>query len=337
MRAFKFNVPTMHVAPPSSFADYLSQQSYDPFALSLQGMSLMEVVKAYGEYKRRVNPSYYQAMSSLTHNLAAVEQSYGIELQTYQVTGMFWSYFLPFCETRGLKDTTIHKISKQLCMVLTWAAKYGAVVAPSYSDFKLRPSKPTAIALSAEDVNRITYFDIERYYAKSRKSDREKMGRVRDMFVLSCNLFQRYSDMVRIEPSCFDRNLFKITSQKTGIQAIVDIDKYAISPKTVYRLVDKYGGYAPYTAHISNYDRHLKMLMRDIGFTEEIRTESRIDGKVVSTNIPKWQMISSHTARRTAITVNVVKGVNMHSIKRCSGHASLDILDRYIKDEEGSC
>ena len=337
MRAFKFNVPTMRVAPPSSFADYLSQQNYDPFALSLQGMSLMEVVKAYGEYKRRVNPSYYQAMSSLTHNLAAVEQSYGIELQTYQVTGMFWTYFLPFCENRGLKDTTIHKISKQLTMVLTWAAKYGAVVAPSYSDFKLRPSKPTAIALSAEDVNRITYFDIDRFYSKSRKSDREKMNRVRDMFVLSCNLFQRYSDMVRIEPSCFDRNLFKITSQKTGIQAIVDIDKYAISPKTVYRLVDKYGGYAPYTAHISNYDRHLKMLMRDIGFTEEIRTESRIDGKVVSTNIPRWQLVSSHTARRTAITVNVVRGVNMHSIKRCSGHASLDILDRYIKDEEGSC
>jgi integrase len=44
-------------------------------------------------------------------------------------------------------------------------------------------------------------------------------------------------------------------------------------------------------------------------------------------------MISSHTARRTAITVNVRRGHNVHDLKRCSGHTDLRIFDNYVKDE----
>jgi hypothetical protein len=44
-------------------------------------------------------------------------------------------------------------------------------------------------------------------------------------------------------------------------------------------------------------------------------------------------MISSHTARRTAITVGVVRGFNLHSLKKCSGHTDLKNFDRYVRDE----
>ena len=46
------------------------------------------------------------------------------------------------------------------------------------------------------------------------------------MFVLLCNLGQRYSDIRRISPENFERNLFRIIQQKTGNKAVVDIDRY---------------------------------------------------------------------------------------------------------------
>ena len=139
--------------------------------------------------------------------------------------------------------------------------------------------------------------------------------------------------MVRIDASCFDRNIFRIVQQKTGNVATVNIDKYSVDAKTTYRLLEKYNYQAPYKASIGNYNEKLHILMRDIGFTESIRIEEKRGGKLVVENVPKWKMITSHTARRTAITIGVLRGKNVHKLKRCSGHTDLRVFDHYVKGE----
>ncbi len=139
--------------------------------------------------------------------------------------------------------------------------------------------------------------------------------------------------MRRITPECFSRNTFTITQQKTGNVAVVNIDKFAIDAKTTYRILEKYGYKAPYTGEVGRYNHSLHTLMRDIGFTDLIRVEERVNGKLVTTTIPRWKKISSHCSRRTAITIGVLRGHNIHSLKRCSGHSNLDTFDRYIIDE----
>lgn len=179
------------------------------------------------------------------------------------------------------------------------------------------------------------YFDVDTFYRDRRREYRETMRRVRDMFVLSCNLFQRHSDMVRIGPECFERNIFRIVQQKTGNVAVVDIDRFSIEPKTTYRILKDYGCRAPYRADIGNYNGHLHNLMKDIGLDDPVRVEERTaDGRMVSESVPKWQLISSHTARRTAITVNVLRGRNVHDLKRCSGHSDLRVFDNYVRDDK---
>ena len=58
--------------------------------------------------------------------------------------------------------------------------------------------------------------------AKLRKNKIETLEKVRDMFVLGCNLGQRYSDLVRINPENF-RNQ-RIVQQKTGNKCFVPIN-----------------------------------------------------------------------------------------------------------------
>lgn len=317
----------------SDFLAYLEQSLRNPFVLDLKGRTLMEVIGACVKAKSRIHPNYAASISCLTYNLRLLEEQFHVILLPIHVTDIFWGYFIAFCQERGLRNSTIETICGQLRSILNWASKYNATVSPTYGDYNIHRTGNQQIALTADDVSRIAYFDIQRYYAKRRPDYRQTMERVRDMFVLSCALFQRHSDMVRINASCFDRNIFKIIQQKTGNLAVVNIDKYAIEPKTTYRILEKYNHEAPYKATIGNYNNYLHILMCDIGFNEIVRIEERRNGILITEEIPKWKLISSHTARRTAITVNVLRGYNVHDLKRCSGHTDLRIFDNYVRDE----
>lgn len=317
----------------SDFRTYLEQSLRDPFSINLSGCNLMEVIRACSRAKSRQHPNYSKSVGGLIYNLNLLEEQYRITLQPLQITDIFWSYFIAFCQDRGLKASSITTMCNRLKSILNWATRYNVSVSPTYSDFSIPKVRNQEIALTADEVSRIAYFDIDRFYADKRRDFRQTMHRVRDMFVLSCNLFQRHSDMIRIQPSCFERNIFKITQQKTGNLATVNIDRYSIDAATTYRILEKYEYTAPYTANIRNYNRKLHELMKDIGFTDEVRVEERVDGQLVVKNIPKYQLISSHTARRTAITINVLRGHNIHSLRQCSGHSDIRIFDGYVRDE----
>ena len=316
------------------FREYLERSLRDPFTIDLSGRTLREVIGACIRAKTKMHPNYGKQVGCLVHNLRTLEEQYRMDLYPVQITDIFWGYFIDFCGRRGLRQSSILVMCNQLRSVLNWAVKYNAKVSPTYGDFKMRKPRGNEIALTADEVSRVSYFDVDGFYRGRRSDYRETMRRVRDMFVLSCNLYQRHSDMVRIGPECFERNIFRITQQKTGSVAVVDIDKYAVEPKTTYRILDAYGCLAPYPADIGNYNGHLHELMKDIGFTETVRIEERgVDGRLVSENIPKWKLISSHTARRTAITIGVIRGRNVHELRRCSGHSDLRVFDNYVRDD----
>ena len=61
--------------------------------------------------------------------------------------------------------------------------------------------------------------------------------------------------------------------------------RYAIVPKLTYSLLKKYGYRSPYTSSVSNYDRYLHSLLREIGeeFNDTVITEVKVGG-VVSRN-----------------------------------------------------
>jgi len=336
MAALKLAVPYGGQKCPddmSGFRDYLSKSIQDPFVLNLQDYTLVEVILEGANARSRLHPKYRENIGGLLHNIRELEKQFGTTLYPVQVTDIFHGYFIAYCRKKGLKDSTITVMCHQLRSLLSWAAKYNATVSPTFTDFCIPKARVQEIALSADDVSRITYFDIDRYYQGRRKDHRRTMRQVRDMFVLSCNLYQRHSDMVRIAPANFNRNKFSIKQQKTGVIATVDIDRFSIEPKTTYKILDEYGFTAPYTASIGNYNWYLHQLMRDIGFTETVRIEEYDQGVMTATDVPKWEMISSHTARRTAITIGVDRGLNIHELRKCSGHSNLKNFDLYIRDE----
>ena len=67
------------------------------------------------------------------------------------------------------------------------------------------------------------------------------------------------------------------------------------------------------------------------GFDETIQVDKFYGSKKVSKDVPKWKMITSHTARRTFITLSLNKGVPEYLIMQVTGIKSLKTLQGYIR------
>lgn len=311
------------------FSSYLAKPQV--FVLDLSKASLLEVIDEMCRVKDVLAPRTTKQHSCLKNQLRGIERAFNCVLMPNQVTDVFWSYFVSYmANVSHLAISTIKTCCSQLRTALTWASRYNCKIAPSYDLVQLPKYCHEQIALTPDEVSHIYHFDISTI--DRRKQYLRNMERVKDHFVLSCSLGQRFSDMVRIDKSCFERNVFSIMQLKTGAKCRVDIDKMSMDANTTYKILEKYGYKAPIQGDISAYDRYIKQLLEYIGseFNEEVKRETKVNGVIETKKYPKYKLVSSHTARRTFATNNVLRGYPEADIRRATGHKTSDAFAKYL-------
>lgn len=311
-----------------AFFSYLNNSQDSVFSLDLSNATVLEVIDELIKMKSKLSPRYGKGFVSLKNNLRIIQEQFNCVIMPHQITDVFWHHFVPFLIQRGLALSSIKTMCSQLRSTLEWGARHKAQIAPTFDLIKLPSYCHQQIALTPDEVSHIYHFDISTI--DRRPQHLRKLEIVRDMFVLSCNLGQRFSDMVRIDKDCFDRNYFSIVQQKTGNHAKVDIDRFSIDSATTYKILEKYDYNAPLTTDISCYDKYLKELVQYVGLNETIKRETKVNGYIQTKTYPKWKLIGSHTARRTFATVNVLRGYRIAEIRRATGHKSETAFEKYI-------
>lgn len=330
----------------NSFRDYLVYSKNNVFALDLSGSSVIECIKKMCEIKSQAHPKIVLSYNLLVNKLEMVEGLTGCIIYPSMISSVFWNHFIPFLVSQGLKYSTIGFLKSNLIAVLNWSSKYGVRLNPSYNEVDLPSYVPSKISLTPDEISHIYHYKIglnkaysfrlkkEVYYSKNKI---RTLDRVRDMFVLGCNLGQRYSDLVRIGPGNFRNGQFSIIQQKTGNRCVLDINTMAIESKVVWEILEKYGYYAPYTGDINNFNTYLHELLFNIGegFLEEVNIDNKINGVIMRETKRKYQLISSHSARRSFATINTIRNTPRSRILRATGHSSEKAFNRYIcYDEE---
>lgn len=196
-----------------AFADFLAKPQ--KFDLDLSKASINEVIESLISFRMILNPKVYKQYSCLRNQLKEVQKRFHCTIMPNQITDIFWSHFVAYqINVGGLALSSIKTNCSQLKSALSWAARHNCQVAPTYDFVKLPQYTHNALALTPDEVSHIYHFDIGNL--DKRPQYKRTLERIRDMFVLSCNLGCRYSDMIRIDRSCFDRNQFQIVQQKTG-------------------------------------------------------------------------------------------------------------------------
>ena len=298
------------------------------FAMDLSNASVIEIIDAYTDFKRRRN-SHYSA-PSIRSIIAKMEREMGQDVYPSDVTDFFYSTFIQWLCDTGHRYSTIRSYCDQLRCLLFWASKHGCKLTRTYDQYKVPAYFKSRLALTQDEISHIAHFNVRLLDMNPQKI--RTLERVRDTFVLCCNLGQRYSDIIRIGPENFQRNFFRTLQQKTGAKAIVDIDRYSILPEYTYHLLERYDYHSPYKSTCSNFNRYLHELLQIIGdeFTETITSETKVDGKMHREAVPKWQLCTSHTGRRSFITFNVLRCPTEAEVRKCSGHTTGRSFEKYI-------
>ena len=330
----------------NGFREYLASSIGNMFALDLTNCTVIECIDKMCEIKSRSLPKIKQDYRMLVNKLRSIEQQFGCTIMPAMISSVFWNHFVPFLEDQKLKYSTIGHIKTNLITVLNWSSKYGVKLNPSYAEVDIPNYIPSKISLTPDEISHIYHFKIgkeetynfrQKKVQKLRKNKIETLERVRDMFVLGCNLGQRYSDLVRISPENFRNGQFSIVQQKTGNKCFVPINSLSIDARITFAILEKYNYHAPYVGDINNYNTYLHELLHHIGedFMDEVHIDNKINGVITRETKRRYQLISSHSARRSFATINTLRNIPRSKILRATGHSSEKAFVRYIcYDEE---
>lgn len=226
--------------------------------------------------------------------------------------------YATFCyQTRQINDNTINKHYSYIKTFVIWAYKKGLHDIRDYSDFKHRTYEPDNIALTKDHV-------LEIY---NHKFKNERLQKVIDVFLIGCFTGQRFSDFSVFDKDDYINGRIEKRQQKTKHKVVIPVD----SNKKLKTLLFKYDFNLP---KISNqkFNPYLREALEEIkSFDHNVKKTSYNIGKATVSVLKLYEMVSSHTARRTFVTITLEEGWTYKEVMRISGITDYRTLLKYDK------
>ena len=181
--------------------------------------------------------------------------------------------------------------------------------------------KPTKVTLELDELEHLRDYEF----------DNEKYRKVRDAFIFMCATSFRYGDLITFSKAHVNGKYIV----KTAVKTIKNKAEYTIPiTTTIEKLMKKYNyNFKFYTQQ--PFNRYLKDLLREYSedtgrLKDVVRIKNIILGKETWEEKKKWDCISSHTGRRTFITLAIEKPISHNKIINMTAHLRVTTLNQYI-------
>ena len=155
-----------------------------------------------------------------------------------------------------------------------------------YQDFKTKREDPDTVYLTKDEVERL--WEYEPKFELEQKA--------RDLFLLGVYSCARFSDYSRLSTDMIHDGVIRFTQVKTASSVMVPA-----SPRLL-AILERYGGDAPRLAQ-QHLNEWIKRVCEAVGIKELVEVTSFNGVKHTTIRVPKYKLVSSHTARRTGITL----------------------------------
>lgn len=284
-------------------------------------MYFSDFIHEVAEKKSRRKSAHYSACyDAIIRHINKFSQLYDCDIFTNSVTEEFFEDFIIYLENCGLRHNTIVGYILKMQSMIRKASQYNYAVDATYDMIDLREEPAFAVFLSMNEITRI-------YYYKFEKQDRRRAKeRIRDLFVVGCLTALRYSDYSTLSAVNLQNRYIVKRTKKTNVDVKVPAHDY------VKEIFEKYNGQIPNGLCIQYFNKYLKLVMREIGLNDKITYSYTEGGKLKTVTREKWELISSHTARRSAATNMYLTGrMKTFEIMKLTGHRSEQNFFRYIR------
>ncbi|MBD5356840.1 MAG: tyrosine-type recombinase/integrase [Bacteroides sp.] len=246
-----------------------------------------------------------------------------IEFETFTEHGL--NRYLVFLSTKlKMLNSTVDNQISFLKWFLRWSYEKNYHKVNDYQSFRprLKNTQKKIIFLTQEEVAAITNLTIP--------ATKQYLERVRDVLLFCCYTGLRYSDVANLRRSDVKENHIEITTVKTSDSLVIELNRHSRAIIEKYSDVNFKGDKV--LPVISN--QKMNEYVKELGELAEINTPIRITQYIgndrIDTIYPKYELLSTHTGRKTFICTALALGIPPHVVMKWTGHSDYKAMKPYI-------
>ncbi len=289
----------------STFIDYVND-----FVLKAPNM----VIKKSG---KKLDPKTITKYELTQKYIIEFTKKYNSKLPLYAVDYSFYEGFYEFLtNNKKFATNNVGKHIDTLKVFLNAARRNGYKVNTDIEYFT-EPSEDSENTYYREDeLDKLMNKDLSRI---------PHLERVRDLFIVGCWTGLRYSDLTSLERDDLNQDKIRVPNKKTGNKVVLPLHHHT------KKILDKYNYSLPTRISNQNFNDYIKEACRIAGLDEHF-TKTITKGGIKNTQTyEKWEVTSSHTARRSFATNLYKKGISYITIMALTGHKTEKAFLAYIK------
>lgn len=233
----------------------------------------------------------------------------------------FFNLFVNFCvEEKNHCSNTLARNVGLFKTFLAFAIENKFTYNDEYKKFpKIKRFATDEVALTIDHINDIYNFDLE---------GNKKLIRIRDLFVFGCVTGFRYSNYSKIKKNDIIDGFIRVVDDKDKTKILsVPLNKYSLE------ILEKYDYNLPKISNQKLND-YVKELFEKMEYKNSIKKTMKYGNEIIETESPFYKRISSHTARRSFITIMKNKNIPDKVIMSYTGHKSFEVFNNYYRPNE---
>jgi len=281
---------------PKSFFDY-----YNEF------IEIQKTTKAHGTIQK-----YRTLLNHLTDFQHRKKYNIAFEKIDIRFYEDFTAFFI---NDLGLVNNSVAKYIKTLKTFLQWATEREYNANNSFRKFKTREKDADIIYLTEIELFRLYKLDLSKNIT---------LEKVRDTFCFGCFTGLRYSDILRVNKDNVKGDEINFLSEKTTEMLSIPLNEFSEA------ILKKYKYSLPVISN-QKTNEYLKTLGKYAEIDESIVVTKFRGAEEIQVKKPKYNFISTHTARRTFVTLSLEKGMRPEIVMSITGHKEYNTFKKYIK------
>lgn len=283
-------------------------------------MSLFKFIENYIQMTKAIRShSTFKSYRTLYNHLVIYTKLNKTIINFENIDLSFFSYFTQFLIIdRGLSQNTVAKHIKTLKIFLNAATDEGFNTNMIYKSKKFRApfEEVKKIYLNELEIDKIYNLDL---------SDNPKLDRVRDLFIIGCSTGLRFNDFNELKPANIEGGLIRLKTQKTGEVVAIPLGS------RVKAIFQKYGNNFPSPISNQKMNNYIKDVGALAGINELIIIRKSKGGQLCDQTFKKYELISSHCARRSFATNGIIAGLSPLELMKFTGHKTDKVFQNYVR------
>ncbi len=232
----------------------------------------------------------------------------------------FYDSFKSYLVRKGNSLNYVGAILNGVKMLLKQAYSAGLPVGEDCKsrEFRKLEEEVDSVYLTNTDLDKLFALDLTKG---------PRLDRVRDIFLIGCYTGLRFTNYNELRPENFnpENNQLTVRAIKNGPRVVIPLNP------NVQTVVAKYDGTLPKPLTNQKFNQYLKELAKLAGLMQPVERTRTEGGKRATQTAQKWEMITTHTARRSFATNAVLAGIEPYRVMKITGHKTESQFWKYVK------